>query len=174
MASQFRPWNASNAHAIWPWFTQDMVNRFMSKFTIGGGCWVWTAAKLRSGYGLTGIRPPRPARPVTLLAHRVSFALHSGSNPGRVVMHLCDNPSCVRPCHLASGTNAENRADSVSKGRHARGESHGAARLCDGDVRKIRELCGSGTHQRDVARAFSVGQATISRIVTGTTWRHVK
>lgn len=36
---------------------------------------------------------------------------------GRVVMHSCDNPCCVRPSHLTVGSVADNQADMASKGR---------------------------------------------------------
>lgn len=36
---------------------------------------------------------------------------------GKVVMHLCDNPRCIEPTHLALGTNSENMLDAKKKGR---------------------------------------------------------
>ena len=36
-----------------------------------------------------------------------------------IVMHLCDNPPCYRYSHLIVGTNADNTADMIAKGRLA-------------------------------------------------------
>jgi hypothetical protein len=41
---------------------------------------------------------------------------------GKVVMHLCDNPGCVNPDHLALGSQSKNLKDARRKGRN-RGRS---------------------------------------------------
>lgn len=37
---------------------------------------------------------------------------------GKIVMHACDNPRCIRPTHLQLGTYKENTQDMMQKGRH--------------------------------------------------------
>jgi HNH endonuclease len=57
-------------------------------------------------------------RKKTYSAHRVSFQAFVGPIPdGMHVLHSCDTRSCVNPYHLSLGTNADNIADSVAKGR---------------------------------------------------------
>jgi HNH endonuclease len=95
-------------------------------------CWLWLAGTNNRGYGQLG--GERVGSHV--LAHRISYQLRYGPIPdGLQVMHKCDTPRCCNPKHLALGTNADNSADKVSKGRQARGESHGLA-ICLGVKRK--------------------------------------
>jgi len=86
------------------------------------GCWLWEGATLFNGYGVIG-RPGKHNGNV--LTHRASWEVHVGSIPeGMYVLHRCDNRRCVLPDHLFLGTQADNLADMVSKGRSCRGERH--------------------------------------------------
>jgi hypothetical protein len=63
------------------------------------GCWEWTGARDRRGYG----------RLCEYFAHRYSYTLHVGPMaPELVTDHLCRNHSCVNPSHLEPVTPREN------------------------------------------------------------------
>lgn len=69
------------------------------------GCWNWTAAKDRLGYGRIG----RPKHGGTRLSHRHAFLVLVGPIESRLVLdHLCRNPSCCNPAHLEPVTQGEN------------------------------------------------------------------
>lgn len=105
-----------------------------------GPCWTWTGAVNSGGYGLL------PAvRFGTKLAHRVALTIHLGRGVEGVVMHLCDNPRCSRPSHLAEGTQSDNMADAAAKGR-ARGGRYNQTHCSRG-----HEL--SGENVRQITRA---------------------
>lgn len=55
------------------------------------------------------------------LAHRQTWVFTHGQIPhGLHVLHRCDNPPCCNPAHLFLGTNLDNIADRVRKGRSRR------------------------------------------------------
>ncbi len=129
-------------------------------------CWGWGGAVSSSGYG--NVR--RNGRNTT--AHQFAYELTCGPVPdGMELLHACDNKLCVRidANHVRVGTHMENVRDCVSKRRHARGESHGLAKLTDEDVARIRESYLCGATQSDLSKVWGVSQPHVSRIV-----RHVR
>ena len=74
------------------------------------GCWRWTAARDRHGYGRVRHKGD------LWYAHRLSFHLWKGPLlPATVVHHLCANKSCVNPDHLQAVTHFENLAEGLSR-----------------------------------------------------------
>jgi hypothetical protein len=156
-------------------FTPKDVARFWSHVDRSGGpdaCWPWLKATKRSGYGVFGIGPFR--RSQKLRAHRVAFYLTYGRWPTPQGLHSCDNPACCNPAHIFEGTQTENIADMVKKGRQQRGERQGRAKLTESDVRQIRQLWAEQqlTHA-EIARRFGIGAPQVSRIGTRKRWKHV-
>jgi predicted XRE-type DNA-binding protein len=150
---------------------KNLRERFFSKVAVGADnmCWEWLANKTHDGYGRFKVKGRRVG------AHRVAYELAIGPSPeGMCVCHNCDNPSCVNPAHLFLGTQADNMADKVSKGRLrcGRGETQGSAKLTQAKVDEIRELyAGRQFTQSALARAFGVSQMHISDIVRGKCWK---
>lgn len=102
----------------------SLEERFWSKVNKDGPlwkgtpCWVWTAAKDGHGYGQFVLNGKKA------LSHRVAWEMANGSIPdGLEVLHLCDNPPCVRPDHLRPDTHKANLQDAARKGRAGRKKS---------------------------------------------------
>lgn len=133
-------------------------------------CWIWEGAKSRDGYGqLSFSFKPRGS-------HQFSYIIHHGEIPsGKSVLHICDNPSCVNPDHLWSGSSFDNMKDKQDKGRSSslRGELNPRAKLSEPDVRKILSLKGSMPMLR-IARLFGVSDALIRLIFKGKLWSHIE
>lgn len=152
--------------------------RFWSKVSIvddDESCWIWTAGRDADGYGSFSWRDgPFPIESPG--AHRVAFYLINGFVPEHTC-HTCDNPPCVRPSHLFSGTNQENIAD-----RHAKGRSRGAVqigeanhntKLTEADVLAIRTAVAAGAPELAVAERYGISRPAVTLIRQGATWAHV-
>ena len=145
----------------------NLRERFGAKWELEKttGCWLWTATITKNGYGY--IRSGKRM----IQAHRVSFEIHVGSIPkGMHCLHRCDVRNCVNPDHLFLGTNADNMADMVTKGRALRGETNGKAKLTDKEVCAI--LADSRSH-RKIAADYNIGKTAVWQIKSGKTWNHV-
>ena len=146
----------------------DPKENFQSKILgePNSGCFLWMGGCDKKGYGRFRTRGDEER-----LAHRFAWRFSYGEIPlGKQVLHKCDTPACVRPDHLFLGTNDDNMADKLRKGRQTRGERHPFAKFTDDDVLAIRSYVGPN---KPLARAFGVDPATTRKIRNGTYWRSI-
>lgn len=160
--------------------------RFWAMARKGPGCWEWTGARKRTGYGHFGLKGR------TQIAHRISWRMHHGEIPDDLcVLHRCDNPPCVNPEHLWLGTQADNVRDMETKGRkraasgnrngsrlhpesRPRGVAVAISRMTADSVREARQRYTLGGETiAGLSRSFGVGETTIRNIVKNRTWRHI-
>lgn len=135
-----------------------VLEKLLSKTRVSDcGCWEWTASKSGKGYGqffVNGKNWP---------THRLSYELHHGPIPkGMFVCHRCDNRICVNTDHLFLGTNADNVADMVAKGRQSK------HKLTESDVIAIRST--RGATQKELASRFGVSSGLVSLILARKSW----
>jgi hypothetical protein len=167
-----------------------ILERFLSKVNKAeNGCWLWTGARDKCGYGQASIKDDRNKHHTTQ-AHRFSWLLHHGEIPsGLCVCHHCDMPACVNPGHLFLGTHDDNMKDAARKGRMPKGDrhwshdGHGAAwsgesnpvaKLTAIQVSEIRARYEPGVvRQVDLAREYGVCTSTIHYILKRTNWKTV-
>jgi hypothetical protein len=133
-------------------------------------CHIWDAAAEKKGYGKFAIKNSRWE-----LAHRVSFKLYKGEIPeGMLVLHKCDNPSCVNPEHLFLGSYKDNAVDRENKkrGNHAKGVDHGKNKLTQSQVLEIRDLHDTGKYSCfRLAKIYGVNAKTVRDIVDRKIWK---
>ena len=139
------------------------------------GCWLWLGHRNTQGYGTFRIngKMERAAR------------LVAGAARGIIVRHQCDNTSCVNPSHLLIGTQKDNVADCIKRGRRAKttGEFNNFSKLTEVDVAAIRReykalplsAFGSERKKRGTADAlckkYNITDTNLYYIVNNKTWR---
>lgn len=150
----------------------ELRRRLLAKIVVAeNGCFIFVGSLNADGYGKMDIWEDH-----SVTTHRLAWELEFGEIPdGLCVLHNCpggDNPACVNPAHLFLGTSIDNRADCVSKNRHAKGERQGHAKLTVDQVREIRRL--QNDYSRSVlAGKFGVSKRTVQFIIQGKTWKSV-
>lgn len=157
---------------------RTIEERFWSKVDIRGEneCWNWTASTNKLfprrpiGYGTFGIRKGK-----FIGAHRMAYILTYGNIGDKDVCHKCDNPLCCNPKHLFLGTALDNVRDMFNKGRSYRKGEESSYHVVNNDiVYEMRKLCESGYSRASVSVIFGVDPSTVSRIVRGESWGHLK
>jgi HNH endonuclease len=148
---------------------KNQIEKFWLKTrAIGRYCIEWIGGRDARGYGQFYYKK----------AHRFAWEITYGPIPeGMHVLHRCDNTWCVNPDHLFLGTHADNHADKVRKGRQARGETHGCAKLTEDQVREIRAMASDGLSKRGtaqrIAEMFGITRIHVYYICSRRSWRHV-
>lgn len=162
-----------------PRLRPSLLTAFIERLAFGTTeCWHWVGSRSEIGYGMFASARDTYGCP-EIVAHRIAWHLWNGPIPdGLKVLHRCDVRSCVRPEHLFLGTQADNVADMIAKGRDRRnplrGERNHRSRLTDALVRAIRAEARAGAvTQRALAAKYGVSPMTVSRAVRGESWSHV-
>ena len=155
---------------------EAIIKRFWSHVDKSGDCWMWTGSKGSANtqsplaYGQFGVS--HNGRLKSYRAHRLSWMLHNGDIPdGKIVMHDCDVPLCVKPDHLRLGTHLDNVRDRDRKGRCQQGETHYDSRLTPDQVLAIFD--DKKTSNSELGRRYGVHNTNIMKIRQGRNWKRL-
>jgi hypothetical protein len=149
-------------------------NRFWKHVETGNDdeCWRWLACVDKDGYGKFFLEGK------IVSAHRYSYKLVKGIiGEGLCICHRCDNPICVNPNHLFSGTVKDNNIDKMKKGRakgNGKGELNTQAKLKSEDVIEIRQKYDTGLFSHSqLVDIYKVSKSQIQRIISKKFWKHI-
>ncbi|WP_082903520.1 HNH endonuclease [Devosia elaeis] len=127
------------------------------------GCWIWLQSVNHRGYGQVQFRGKKAK------AHRASWMANVGPIPdGQMVLHRCDNRSCINPDHLFLGSAKDNTDDMVRKNRAPNRKLSGEA------VRQIRERKARGETYASMAAEFGVSDGTLRQAGRGKNWSAIQ
>lgn len=156
-----------------PWTVKRLLARTEKD---NNGCLNWIGSS-RNKAGYAGLCIDKTG---VLVSRFIMELIHGEKRIKDVnVLHECDNPKCINPRHLYLGTQAQNAADMVARGRHARmtgqrGERCVFAKLRATDIPGIRELLSNGAHPKVIAKSYGVSRMAISLIRDNKTWASIK
>lgn len=132
------------------------ILHFLSYVNVTGDdeCWEFLGTRNTKGYGsYSGKRFGYQST----AAHRVSFELFIGPlDADDVVMHRCDNTSCVNPSHLEKGGQSQNTKDGWDRSR--------GLKLT---VDQIRAIYNDPRTQTVIAAEYGIAQSHVSNIKSG-------
>lgn len=141
-------------------------------YGLDGECWVWSGDRLKSGYGRMWLNGK------TRLVHQIAYELWVGPIEGDLlVRHKCDNPPCLNPAHLETGTNKDNYHDMKSRGRVRvpSGDDHYATKVLSDSFSDIaREYSSGNFSMRSLGSKYSVSAQTICNIIKREKIKHEK
>lgn len=158
---------------------EGMLERFWANVVKSDGCWEYQTLNAE-GYGI--ISQGYGESRTQYLAHRYAWKVYYGELPpaDKAICHRCDNPPCVRREHLFVGTWAENKADSVAKGRQPRGERIKRNKITEVQARNILALKPPHYPRRTIGLAKQVAadhnicMGSVHAIWRGDAWRHIQ
>ncbi len=129
------------------------------------GCIEWLGSKTRGGYGVLRLAGKGSARTT---AHRIAWVLKRGViAPEILVLHKCDNPSCVNVDHLFLGTPENNTHDMMAKNRHGWRNGMPWQKLNATDAERMRDMRRAGHKQQQIADWMNVSRPLVSMVLAG-------
>lgn len=143
---------------------KDRLEKYIERIP-ESGCWIWVGTHDGRYYG--HISAGHGKSP--LKAHRVAYQQYVGQIPdGKLVRHRCDVPACVNPHHLEIGTQEDNMADMMKRGRFNQSIKENLQHVrsfTQEQAEEVRRLASYNLSSSEIARQYGVDRSTVSLYV---------
>lgn len=145
-----------------------LEERFWDKVDKGKSdeCWEWEGATVPGGYGVISVYSE-----YTIATHVIWF-FEEDEWPDKMMLHHCDNPSCVNPKHLYEGDYSDNMQDSISRGRAAIEEEHPMAKIDMEEAKEIKSRLNNDEDVNSIADDYPITVYTVIAIRQGRCWKN--
>lgn len=135
-------------------------------------CWMWTGAKYYPPrqYGLFMLN----GASIKACKFILELTMKKPIPKGLLILHDCDNATCVNPDHLHLGTHKENMRDMALRKRAIapRGEKNHNAKLSWSKVEEIRYRYANGKISfRKLSKDYGVHPLVIAKVIREQTWK---
>lgn len=138
------------------------------EYVINNECWECISHFNSKGY------PKVVRNKVQYRMNRYVYGLYKGDIPeGMVVMHTCDNPSCINPDHLEIGTQQDNIRDRHNKGR-SNGKNNkpindkyartGKKQLTKSQLTEIKNMLRKNKSVKEIMEKFNISKSSVYSI----------
>lgn len=126
-------------------------------------CWEWQRSTT-GGYG--NIR----YHGKTVGTHRLMMHIVNGFDLSdkRLVLHICNNRSCINPKHLYIGTHSDNNRDTVRSGKNPMsgrfGTKHPSCKYSIEQIQSVFEMIRQGLSHREIANQVGMTISYVSSL----------
>ncbi|MCF7910854.1 MAG: HNH endonuclease [Melioribacteraceae bacterium] len=147
-------------------FTYLIKHIIKTNKSIINECWLWDKHHDKDGY------PKYLGLPLQRIIWEITR--QRKIEPNYVIRHTCDNPNCINPFHLLSGSQADNAKDKVMRGRSITCEDHSSAKLKNNDIPNIIDLyINKNQTFLDISKLYGVSETVINEILNGKLWKNI-
>ena len=87
-----------------------------------------------------------------------------------VIMHTCNNPSCINPWHLREGTQSENIHQMYDEGRGNKGQKSNLSNYSDELIEEVLRESKAGKSDEELEGHFGISKVYIYQLKRGI-WR---
>jgi len=141
-----------------------MANKIIDWIVTGNACWVCTS---HTAHPYPQIKRDSKKMQVARMIYEECFGIIP---KGMVTRHKCNNPKCINPEHLTTGTDFDNCHDREGTDTWPAGEKNGAHKLTAVQVEQIRKEYRYGL-SRALAAKYGVSRSLITGITSGRFWK---